>query len=66
MGIRSENAKRPYIEGILEGRPREAVKKYTGERYTQHSTGVADSREGVDQRSHGDPPARDSGRRGAL
>ena len=46
MGIRTENAKRLYIEGIMKGRPREAVEKYTGERYTQHSTGVADGPDG--------------------
>jgi predicted SnoaL-like aldol condensation-catalyzing enzyme len=46
MGIRTENAKGLYIEGIREGRPREAVEKFTGERYTQHSTGVADGQDG--------------------
>lgn len=46
MGIRTENAKALYLEGIRDGRAREAVTKYTGERYTQHSTGVADGVEG--------------------
>mgnify|MGYP001815329369 CR=1 FL=1 len=46
MGRRTDNAKNLYIEGILDGRPREAVERYTGDRYTQHSTGVADGREG--------------------
>jgi len=41
-----ENALSLYREGILEGRAREAVEKYTGDRYTQHSTGVADGVEG--------------------
>ena len=35
-----------YMEGIRDGNPREAIAKYTGDRYTQHSTGVADGREG--------------------
>ena len=35
-----------YLEGIRDGHPREAVAKYTGDRYTQHSTGVKDGREG--------------------
>jgi len=30
------------MEGIRDGRVREAVEAYTGDRYTQHSTGVAD------------------------
>ncbi|MPZ14866.1 MAG: hypothetical protein GEU73_10670 [Chloroflexi bacterium] len=34
------------MEGIRDGKAREAVQKYTGARYTQHSTGVADSKEG--------------------
>lgn len=46
MGIRTENAKALYLEGIRDGRAREAVTKYTGARYTQHSTGVADGVEG--------------------
>lgn len=35
-----------YMDGIRDGNPREAVTKYTGDRYTQHSTGVGDGREG--------------------
>lgn len=46
MGIRVENAKALYLEGIRDGNAREAVEKYTGDRYTQHSTGVADGVEG--------------------
>lgn len=41
-----DNAKSLYLEGIRDGNAREAVEKYTGERYTQHSTGVADGVEG--------------------
>jgi len=41
-----ENAKNLYLEGIRDGQAREAVEKYTGERYTQHSTGVKDGVEG--------------------
>lgn len=41
-----ENATALYMEGIRDGRPREAVRAYTGARYTQHSTGVADGQEG--------------------
>ncbi|MEM6695855.1 MAG: nuclear transport factor 2 family protein [Pseudomonadota bacterium] len=35
-----------YLEGIAGGDARAAVTKYTGHRYTQHSTGVADGVEG--------------------
>ena len=35
-----------YMEGIRDGNARAAVTKYTGDRYTQHSTGVADGVEG--------------------
>jgi len=35
-----------YMDGIRDGNPREAIAKYTGDRYTQHSTGVKDGREG--------------------
>lgn len=41
-----KNAKALYLEGIRDGNAREAVTKYTGERYTQHSTGVRDGIEG--------------------
>ena len=46
MGKKLENAKALYYEGIRDGNVREAVTKYTGERYTQHSTGVRDGIEG--------------------
>lgn len=35
-----------YMEGIRDGNPREAIAKYTGTRYTQHSTGVPDGQAG--------------------
>jgi len=35
-----------YFEGIRDGNVREAVEKHTGDRYTQHSSGVADGVEG--------------------
>ena len=41
-----ENVKRIYLEGIAGGNAREAVNRYTGHRYTQHSTGVGDGAEG--------------------
>jgi predicted SnoaL-like aldol condensation-catalyzing enzyme len=46
MNKKLENAINLYLEGIRDGKPREAVDKYTGERYTQHSTGVRDGKEG--------------------
>lgn len=46
MGKRLENAMNLYMEGIRDGKVREAVTKYTGARYTQHSTGVKDGIEG--------------------
>jgi len=46
MGKKLENVKNLYLEGIRDGNAREAVTKYTGKRYTQHSTGVADGVEG--------------------
>ncbi len=46
MTQRLENAKSLYMEGIRDGNAREAVTKYTGERYTQHSAGVRDGVEG--------------------
>jgi len=45
MSKKLENAKNLYLQGIKEGNI-EVVKKYTGDRYTQHSTGVADGVEG--------------------
>ncbi len=44
--IRVANAKGLYLEGIRDGNMVEALDKYTGERYTQHSTGVRDGKEG--------------------
>lgn len=40
------NASNLYLEGIRDGNIRDAVYKYTGDRYTQHSTGVKDGPEG--------------------
>ncbi len=41
-----DNARRLYMEGIRDGDARRAVEAYTGDRYTQHSTGVRDGVEG--------------------
>ncbi|MEM9384997.1 MAG: nuclear transport factor 2 family protein [Pseudomonadota bacterium] len=46
MNRKLDHARRLYLEGIRDGHPVQAVNAYTGERYTQHSTGVADGREG--------------------
>ncbi|MEL7121392.1 MAG: nuclear transport factor 2 family protein [Bacteroidota bacterium] len=46
MGQKLENAINLYMEGIRDGHYEEAVHKYTGARYTQHSTGVKDGKEG--------------------
>ncbi len=46
MGQRLENAKSLYIEAIRDGKPSEAIHKYSGARYTQHSTPVKDGKEG--------------------
>lgn len=46
MGKRLEHAINLYMEGIRDGHYEEAVNKYTGDRYTQHSTGVKDGKEG--------------------
>jgi predicted SnoaL-like aldol condensation-catalyzing enzyme len=46
MGKGLDNVRRIYLEGIAGGNAREAVHKYTGHRYTQHSTGVGDGAEG--------------------
>ena len=43
---RRESAIGLYMEGIRDGRPREALDKYVGSRYTQHSTGVGHGKEG--------------------
>lgn len=45
-GVRRANAIGLYMVGIRDGKPREAVNRFTGDRYTQHSTGVADGKEG--------------------
>ena len=45
MSQKLENAKKLYLEGIRDGKM-EVVKKYSGDRYTQHSTGVADGAQG--------------------
>ena len=41
-----QNAKNLYLEGIRDGNARKAINQYTGDRYTQHSTGVKDGKEG--------------------
>lgn len=46
MSCAKDNAIGLYLEGIRDGNPREAVTKYTGARYTQHSTGVSDGPDG--------------------
>lgn len=46
MSQKTENAKGLYNEGINQGHAKEALDKYIGGRYTQHSTGVADGKEG--------------------
>ena len=46
MSRKIQNAVGLYTEGIRDGNVREAVTKYTGDRYTQHSTGVRDGVEG--------------------
>jgi len=46
MNKKLETARNLYLEGIRDGKAREAVTKYTGERYTQHSKGVRDGVEG--------------------
>ena len=35
-----------YLDGIRDGNPQAAVEAHTGSRYTQHSTGVPDGRDG--------------------
>ena len=46
MGARMRNADALYIEAIRDGNYVEAINKYAGERYTQHSTPVKDGKEG--------------------
>ena len=46
MNQKLANAHGLYLDGIRDGNVRGAVEAYTGDRYTQHSTGVADGVEG--------------------
>ena len=46
MTRKIDNARALYLEGIRDGNARAAVTAYTGDRYTQHSTGVRDGVEG--------------------
>ncbi|MEM9324721.1 MAG: nuclear transport factor 2 family protein [Bacteroidota bacterium] len=46
MSTKLSHCTRLYLEGIRDGHAKEAIAKYTGDRYTQHSTGVKDGREG--------------------
>ncbi|MEM8556676.1 MAG: nuclear transport factor 2 family protein [Bacteroidota bacterium] len=46
MSQKLANVKALYLEGIRDGNARAAVTRYTGARYTQHSTGVRDGVEG--------------------
>jgi len=46
MGRRLDNAHGLYLDAIRDGRATEAINKYSGSRYTQHSTPVKDGREG--------------------
>lgn len=46
MGKGLDNVRAIYLEGIAGGKARDAVERYTGHRYTQHSTGVGDGVEG--------------------
>ena len=47
MGIRFENARNHYQEGIRDFNARQAFTKYTGARYTQHSVGVKNGVDGI-------------------
>ncbi len=46
MSVKKDNALGLYMEGIRDGNPLEALNKYIGRRYTQHSTGVANGKQG--------------------
>ena len=46
MSNKIYNAKSLYLEGIRDGNMKEALDKYTGARYTQHSAGVGDNKDG--------------------
>lgn len=54
MSQKLENVKSLYMEGIRDGKAREAVTKYTGATYIQHSTGVKDGIEGFVEFFEGD------------
>lgn len=46
MGTRLDNAKSLYLEAIRDGNYADAINRYAGQRYTQHSTPVKDGRSG--------------------
>ena len=46
MGQRLENARNLYLEGIRDGNAEQAIEKYAGDRYVQHSTPVKDGKDG--------------------
>ena len=46
MGTRLNNATALYLEGINDGNYEEAINKYAGDRYRQHSTPVKDGKDG--------------------
>ena len=46
MGLRQSNATSLYLEAIRDGNYVEAINRYAGARYTQHSTPVKDGKEG--------------------
>jgi predicted SnoaL-like aldol condensation-catalyzing enzyme len=46
MTAKLDNAVGLYLEGIRDGDAATALDKYIGDRYTQHSTGVADGKDG--------------------
>ena len=48
MSAKLENAKGLYLEGIRDGNI-DVVKRYSGDRYTQHSTGVRDGADGFSE-----------------
>lgn len=45
-GVGLNHAISLYMDGIRDGRPREAIAAHTGDRYVQHSTGVPDGKDG--------------------
>ncbi|MEV6315406.1 nuclear transport factor 2 family protein [Streptomyces sp. NPDC051776] len=46
MTAKLDSALGLYLEGIRDGRVQQALDRYVGDRYIQHSTGVADGKEG--------------------